>query len=159
VIGFGNPDREDDGVAFHVIGILRQRIGLSPAENLLESSLPSGEEIDPVFAGRLAPEHLFIASRYARMVFVDAHLPSFPEKIRFERIDPGKGSNPLTHQFSPGTFLAWVKAIYGNAPEGYLLSVKAHRFDFSPRLTEATRALVDPAVDVIMAFLTRDDPT
>jgi hypothetical protein len=56
VIGFGNLDRGDDGVAFEVVNLLRRQLGLKPLDAEETGLNDRGEDTDAVFVRQLVPE-------------------------------------------------------------------------------------------------------
>ena len=106
VIAWGNPLREDDGVAWHVLEGLR---GLPPRPWLPALHLRH--------AHQLTPEMAECISRAAGVVFVDARRDGAPGEVRCEPVAPAAGSNPLAHSVSPQTLLLYAERLYGRAPQ------------------------------------------
>lgn len=82
IIGYGNPDREDDGVAWHIQHALIQKLGL-PAPNSYEDEFPQVEQID--FSFYLQLKNSGNGRRYAAyeyVCFLDAHTGNIPEEVR-----------------------------------------------------------------------------
>jgi len=153
VIGYGNPDRADDGVAYHVVNLLRQRLqqeALGPGDTGLETL---GREPDSILLQQLVPELMETAAAYQRLVFVDAHVQEIAEDLVFTPVEPQYVLSPFTHHLTPGAFLALTGALYGREPTAFLLSIRGHDFDFRPELSAGTRMLVEPAVRTILGLL------
>jgi len=153
IIGYGNPDRADDGVAYHVVNRLRRALGrdtLPPGETGLEAL---GCEPDSVFLQQLVPELMETAAAYRRLVFVDAHVEGIADELVFQPVDEEFVLSPFTHHLTPGAFLALTGALYGRAPAGFLVSIRGQDFDFHRELSAGTRALVEPAVQRILGVL------
>ena len=91
VIAWGNPLREDDAVAWHVLEGLREAASRAPA-------LPA---LHLRHAHQLTPEMAECVSRAAGVVFVDARRDGTPGEVRCEAIDAVRGSNPLAHSLEP----------------------------------------------------------
>jgi Ni,Fe-hydrogenase maturation factor len=74
IIGFGNLDRADDGVAFHVVNVVRQHLGQAqlPEDDTGLEGL--GSAVDTIFLSQLTPELTDIMQDYSRILFVDAHV-------------------------------------------------------------------------------------
>ena len=153
IIGFGSLDRADDGVAYHVINALRRRLGqnmLAEDETGLEEL---GAQIDSIFLVQLAPELMDVLAVYDQVVFVDAHVYANVDNLHCTPILPEYTPATLTHHMGPAMILALVKALYHREPAGHLVSIRGYNFDFHRDLSEATRALVEPAVDYILQSL------
>lgn len=153
VIGYGNLDRGDDGVAYAIVNELRKalfRKALDEEETGLEDL---GGKTDTVFLRQLVPELMETAVEYDQLVFVDAHVGERDGEIAWRQVAPEFVPSAFTHHLTPATFLALMRALYDRAPAGYLLSVRGYAFDFCRGLSEATGALVGPAVEKILENL------
>ena len=153
IIGFGSLDRADDGVAYHVINALRRRLGqnmLAEDETGLEEL---GAQIDSIFLVQLAPELMDVLAGYNQVIFVDAHVYENVDNLHCTPVLPEYAPATLTHHMGPAMILALVKALYHREPAGHLVSIRGYNFDFHRDLSEATRALVEPAVDYILQSL------
>jgi hydrogenase maturation protease len=150
VIGYGNLDRQDDGVAYHVINALRRRLGqdgLDEEETGLEEL---GAAIDSIFVAQLAPELLDTAAAYEQTIFVDAHVRTDIGDLYWAPVQPEYASATFTHHMTPALFLALLQALYRREPAGSMVSIRGHRFDFQRGLSAATQAFVEPAAEQIL---------
>lgn len=150
VIGYGNPDRADDGVALYIVNALLRLLGrreLGEGETGLEGL---GADIDVIFLSQLAPEILEPCSGYDQIVFVDAHVGDKIADLDWEELESDESVPALSHQIGPEVFLAFIDALYDRRPRGFLVSVRGHEFDFHRGLSPATEALVGPAVKKIL---------
>jgi hydrogenase maturation protease len=153
VIGYGNTDRADDGVAYYVINTLRQRLGqemLGEDDTGLEEL---GAEIDSIFLVQLAPELIDVLACYHRIIFVDAHVYDNVDKLYYTPVLPEYTPSTFTHHMTPPTMLALLKLIHQKEPVGHLVSIRGCDFDFHRDLSADTKALVDPAVEYILQSL------
>lgn len=147
VLGYGNVDRRDDGVALYVVNALRERLGQPPIDPHETDGLETrGGELDTGFVYQLTPELAEIAAAYDQVVFVDAHLGHYNELIREASVAAEARPTIVSHQLSPGTVLALARALYGGHPVGTLISIRGHDFDFGSQLSPDTAAGVAPAV-------------
>ena len=71
-IGYGNPDRQDDGVAWHILAGIANQLGLETSPSW-EDPLPSSPEAEFAFYLQLTPELAEDLTSYDRVCFVDAH--------------------------------------------------------------------------------------
>jgi hydrogenase maturation protease len=159
VIGYGNLDRADDGVAFHVVNALRQRLGqtpLSPDETGWEQV---GGEHDSVFLRQLQPEWMEACASYDQLIFVDAHVNENTAELACVPVQPEYVSSPFTHHMTPPTFLAMTLALYGQEPAGRLLSIRGHDFDFHRGLSPAAAGQVPAAVEMILSMIEEASPS
>ena len=99
IIGYGNPDREDDGVAWHILRALTIKLGL-PSPNSYEDEFPEGEMIDFAFYLQLTPEMAEDISAYEYVCFVDAHTGNIPEPVRLIEVESEFQRSPFTDRKS-----------------------------------------------------------
>lgn len=153
VIGYGNLDRGDDGVAYAIVNELRRALFREPLDEEETGLEDLGGIYDTIFLRQLVPELMEKAAEYDQIVFVDAHVGDRDGEIAWRQVAPEFVPSAFTHHLTPATFLALMRALYDRAPAGYLLSVRGHTFDFRRGLSEATVALVGPAVKKILENL------
>jgi len=153
VIGYGNLNRADDGVAYYVINALRERlrqVALSEDDTGLEEL---GAQTDSIFLTQLVPELLDTLVDYDQVIFVDAHVHEDARDLHFAPVSPEYVSSVFTHHITPATLLALLKALYQQEPAGHIVSLRGHEFDFRRGLSAATEALVELAVEYILQLL------
>jgi len=152
IIGYGNPDREDDGIAWHILKALTVKLGLTSPESY-EDEFPQFESIDFAFYLQLTPEMAEDIAAYMYVCFVDAHTGSIPRPVRLINVNSEFQHTPFTHHLTPQSLLSLCETIYGKKPDAALVSVLGHRFLFTRQLSEETSALVPQAVDLIWDWL------
>lgn len=153
IIGYGNPDRQDDGAAWHVLAGLAKRLGRKTPQWPDEVFDLSGENPDLLFNLQLTPELADTISHYGRVCFVDAHTGSVPNDLNVTALQPYFQTSPFTHHMTPETCLTLAETIYHARPESLLVSVRGYQFGFSHDLSEKTQALVSQAIETILAWL------
>ncbi len=153
VIGYGNLDRADDGVAYYVINTLRQRLGQEMLREDDTGLEELGAEIDSIFLVQLAPELIDVLALYHRIIFVDAHVYDNVDNLYHTPVFPEYTPSTFTHHMSPPMMLALLKSIYRQEPAGHLVSIRGYNFDFHRDLSADTKALVEPAVEYILQSL------
>ena len=152
IIGYGNPDREDDGVAWHILRALTAKLDLESPESY-EDEFPESEEFDFAFHLQLTPEMAADISAYEYVCFIDAHTGNIPEPVRLIAVESEFQRSPFTHHLTPQSLMSMCETIYGKRPDAALLSVLGHRFLFSRHLSEETSKLVPQAVDLIWDWI------
>ncbi len=153
IIGYGNPDREDDGVAWHILEGLARRLGL-PAPKQEIGDLGRLENApDLLCLLQLDPELAEVIAGYDRVCFVDAHTGAYRENVRLEEIEGKFQASPFTHHMTPETCLALAETLCGCAPQAIVISVRGHRFGFSHTLSAATGTLAEEAIERVVAWL------
>jgi len=150
VIGFGNIDRADDGVAYHIVNGLRRRLRqgmLHEDETGLEEI---GAEIDSIFLVQLTPELMDVIIRYDKIIFVDAHVYEDVDNLYCTPVLPEFTPATFTHHLTPSMLLALLKSLHHREPAGHVVSIRGYDFDFHRDLSADTEALVEKAVDHIL---------
>jgi hydrogenase maturation protease len=154
IIGYGNPDREDDGVAWHVLQGMAHRLGREVRAEAEGAATSPGEEGPTLlFLPQLTPELAEEIAHYDRVCFVDAHTGAYEEDIRLQDIQPAFQASPFTHHLRPETCLLLAATLYGRAPQAAVLSVRGYRFGFSPSLSPRTAALAEEAIERLVAWV------
>lgn len=157
LLGYGNPDREDDGVAWHILRELTVRMGLS-APNSYEDDFPEDPQVDFVFHLQLTPEMAEDISQYEYVCFVDAHTGNIPEEVRIIDVESDFQKSPFTHHLTAQSLMSICETIYHHKPDAALLSVRGYQFLFSRVLSAPTADLVPQAVDLAWAWMNAREP-
>ncbi|HEU5092783.1 MAG TPA: hydrogenase maturation protease [Nitrospira sp.] len=152
LLGYGNPDREDDGVAWHILRALTRKLGLA-APGSYEDEFPEFALIDFAFHLQLTPEMAEDISAYESVCFIDAHTGNIPEPVRLIEVESEFQASPFTHHLTPQSLLSMCETIYGRKPDAALVSVLGHRFLFSRQLSAETEKLVPDAVELIWGWM------
>jgi len=153
ILGYGNPDRQDDGAAWHILRKLADHLGRKFPECCEFEFAPSGENPDLLFMLQLIPEAAETISLYDRVCFVDVHTGSIPSELQQVMIEPVMHRSPLTHHMTPDTLLALTQQVYNRSPQAILISIRGYEFGFDQSLSEATGSLVEEAVNRIVKWL------
>jgi len=144
LIAYGNPSRQDDGAAYHVVMHLRLLFGLK-ALSVLDAA---DEELQPglrvVYTQQLVPEMSAELAEMDCVVFIDAHVDGAGyTPVHWQEIFPRFQPGAVSHHFAPSQLLAWSQSLYQRVPRAYILSVLGTRFDFgldlSPETAERAR--------------------
>ena len=152
LIGYGNPDREDDGVAWHILRALTVKLGL-PVPESYEDEFPESDQIDFAFYLQLTPEMAEDISTYEHVCFIDAHTGSIPEPVRLIDVESEFQHSPFTHHLTPQSLMSMCETLYERKPDAALVSVLGYRFLFTRQLSDETAQLVPQAVDLIWAWM------
>jgi hydrogenase maturation protease len=150
LLGWGNPDRQDDGAAWHVLAEVAHRSGLILPEELGEAFEPTGGDLELFFSLQLTPEMAEMVAEFERVIFIDAHTGAVPEDVSIRPITPWFQTSPLTHHLTAESCLELADRLYESRPEAWLVSVRGYSFGFSRELSTATAGFVQNAVNHIM---------
>ena len=161
ILGYGNLDRQDDGVAWHVLVELAKRAGhpgpFDPGDGILvEQAADAPDCLDLMFLLQLTPELAETISKYHRVCFVDAHTGAVPEEVHFSELSHQYQRSPFTHHMTPSTCLAICDTLYGVTLQAVLISIRGYEFGFTSQLSERTQALLPGAVEKVWQWLHSD---
>jgi hydrogenase maturation protease len=151
-IGYGNPDRQDDGVAWHVLKGIADQLGLDTSTSW-EDPLPCAPETEFSFQLQLTPEMAEDVSAYDRVCFVDAHTGKIPQNVQLVELAPEYQTSPFTHHLTPEMLLSMCGSLYERVPEAILVSVRGYEFGFETELSPFTDSLVTEAVERARGWL------
>jgi len=153
ILGYGNFDRQDDGVAWHVLAAVAGRLGcavpLSPDD---EFPLNDGAP-DFVFDLQLTPEMAETIALYDRVCFVDAHTGAVPNDVNVSEIVAEFQASPLTHHLTAQSLLTFAQTLYNAQPEAILVSVRGCQFGFERELSPLTAQLAEEAAGKIVEWV------
>ncbi|MCS7221440.1 MAG: hydrogenase maturation protease [Anaerolineae bacterium] len=150
VLGYGNLNRQDDGIGFHVINELARRWGRQPFEPQDDGLSRLGGSVDLAFVPQLVPELAEVLADYDEVYFVDAHTGAYEEPIRWETLKRAYAPSAFTHHMTPVTLLEITAALYGRAPMGRLISVRGYRFGFGVELSLEAQKLCEEVAEQII---------
>lgn len=155
-VGYGNPDRQDDGVAWHILCAIASQMGMQPPGSY-EADFPDNDKLDFSFCLQLTPEMAEEIVNYERVCFIDAHTGNIPVPVRMIEVHSEFQHSPFTHHLTPQSLVSMCEGIYGRKPDAALLSVRGYKFGFSSDLSPETRELVPEAVKYAIDWLTNQD--
>jgi hydrogenase maturation protease len=139
VVAWGNPLREDDGVAWHVLEGLRK---LQPRPSLPLLRLRHAHQLTPELAEPV--------SHAAGVVFVDARRDGTPGLVSCEAVSPSAGQNPLAHSLSPQALLLYAESLFGRAPQGVVVGICGERFGMGEGLSPAVQRAIPRAIRTVI---------
>lgn len=154
ILGYGNPDRGDDGVAWYILSKIARHFKKSLDEEQIECCLVQLTDMIYLwFNMQLIPEISEQLAQYPQAVFVDAHTTDYEDDIRVVDLKPEFQNSPFTHHLTPSSCLSLTQSIYGKYPAATLISVKGFSFEFTNQLSQKTCTLADQAVEIILTML------
>ena len=153
IIGYGNPDRQDDGVAWHILANLADHFGIKKPDPPDFDFYPSGSNPDLLFTLQLTPEQSEQIAEYERICFVDAHTGIVAEDIHWQVLAPRFQTSPLTHHMTPETLLSLALTLYQRTPQAVMVSVRGYEFNFSHTISPQTSNLALEASQRIIDWI------
>jgi hydrogenase maturation protease len=152
IVGYGNVDRGDDGLGYHVISEIARRLAQSELEPYGDEPAMVGDCVGLWFQRQLVPEMAETLAQFDRVVFVDAHTGAFAEELRVVEVEPRYAPQSLTHHLSPETLLYLTELVSGRSPRAHLYSARGYEFDFCDQLSERTRTLANQVVTELLTM-------
>lgn len=151
LLGYGNPDRGDDGIAWHILNkLLEDKDIFEEQDDLLNADLTHlDENVDIWFNLQLLPEVSELLAKYEKAIFIDAHTSEIQNDINIETVEPLYLNSPFTHHVTPSTCLALAEAISGKYPKSWLLSIRGYEFKFERDLTLKTKEIAGKALKLL----------
>lgn len=153
IIGYGNPDREDDGVAWHILKGLAKFFGIDFPDSLSEEFVNSHPKLHFLFDLQLIPEMSYEMKEFDRICFVDAHTGALENDLNFQVLERKFQKSPLTHHMTPQTVLSILDSTFEVQPESILVSVRGYQFGFSDKLSTRTQKLAVQAIEKISNWI------
>jgi hydrogenase maturation protease len=143
VIGYGNPQRRDDGSGCSVAARLDRLFG--PESGV---SIRTMHQLDPVLVEDLRDAE--------EVLFVDATVQPTPEGREWLRLCPDAEALPHeSHHLGPGLLLGLIQRLYGRCPKGWLVSVQGEDFGFGEGLSREGRIRAKQVTREIASFMSR----
>ncbi len=152
MLGWGNPDREDDGVAWNVLAETARLAGGTPPATYEEPFVNEGE-LDFLFVLQLTPELAADIVAYDRLILVDAHTGDKQERVSFQKIEPMYQRSPFTHHLTAETLTALAAQLYQKKIPAVLISVLGRSFNFRQGLSPETAEDVPAAAKMALEWL------
>ncbi len=153
LIGYGNPDREDDGVAWHILRGVADFFNLIIPDILDEDLIKVDENLHFLFDLQLIPEMTYDMTEYSRICFVDAHTGALENDINIQHLDRKFQNSPLTHHMTPQTILSILEQTFNHKPEAILVSVRGYQFGFENFLSPRTKKIATVAIEKISQWI------
>lgn len=137
IVGFGNPLRGDDHLAWEAVRQLERAPGIAGAEFV------TCHQLTPELAEPLAQADL--------AVFIDASEDEPPGALRLRQVTPGTEMTiSSSHDFSPSSLLTYAQALYGGIPEEtWLATLGGENFGYREGLSSCIQAKLPELVQQV----------
>jgi hydrogenase maturation protease len=159
IIGYGSPIRGDDALGPLVADRLADRLHERAADR--DAALHrDGARIEVQARHILTAEIVDDLERAERVIFVDAAADAPAGEVRWGRLAPDTGSvSSMAHFHDPRELLAWCQALYGHAPEAWLVSAGGADWGYACyELSPAAARAVEPMLARVLALATGAGP-
>lgn len=142
VYGYGNPGRQDDGLAAALI----RRLDDWKHKHFMASFISTDCNY------QLNIEDAAAISPYKLVIFADASDEEI-EDCKLTPITPDSDISFTMHAVNPAYVVNLCREIYGYDPEAYLLHIKGYQWEMKEELTEKAKSNLDKAFDFLINFL------
>lgn len=153
LIAYGNPDRQDDGAGWYVLGRVAEHFGIHFTDYNEDFYSLLGNDVDFFFSLQLLPEMAEIISGYDCVAFMDASVPGINDQLNITKINPIYITSPLSHHMAPQTLLDLLVQLQIHVPEAWLLTIPGSKFGFVSGLSDEARAQAERAVEWLVDWM------
>jgi hydrogenase maturation protease len=135
--GYGNPGRQDDG------------LGILLVEKWEKWATAQGvEQFDFERNYQLNIEDADTIRQYDEVIFVDATVADI-SGVHLSKLVSTSQTEFTMHAMDPGFVLHLCQSLYGDAPDAWLLSIKAYEFEFAQALTSLAEKNLATAFELV----------
>ena len=131
VVGYGNPLRSDDGIAWQIIEHLRQE-------------LPTNTGV--ICVQQLTPELAADIALSSVVIFLDASSKGEPGTIHCEPVFARSHELRFSHHLTPSELLTLSDHLDSAKPRAFLISIHGERFDHGHSISSSVAHAVPEAV-------------
>lgn len=147
IIGYGNPQRRDDGIGPFVVNSLKDVLKHKKAVSLLALHQLGADRV----------EELCNADR---ILFVDATINALEGGRVWSKVHPETQILPyLTHHIHPSYLLGLIQALYHRSPPAWLVSIQGYDFGFGEGLSPGAEQMAKAVSSEIIQFIDKRDLT
>ena len=141
IIGYGNPQRRDDGIGPHIV-------------NRLQPLLKHRKDVHLLALHQLEPDIIDTLKSADTIVFVDAAVEALTEGRDWVEVQPELNSMPfLIHQSAPAFILGLLQCLYHRHPKAWMVSVAGADFGFGSGLSSDARKRAEQVIGEIADFV------
>ncbi|MBF0552097.1 MAG: hydrogenase maturation protease [Deltaproteobacteria bacterium] len=145
IVGYGNPQRRDDGLGPYVVAQMRQTLGETDRVRFFDHQ-------------QLVPELVEDLSEIDLVILVDATVDCLDAGWHRKQIVPDCFQAPplMTHSVSPGFLLGLLGLLYRRYPPAWLVSIQGDDFGFGEGLSTAAKTRAHRVVSDLIALVTKE---
>jgi len=145
IVGYGNPQRRDDGLGPHVVAELGQ-------------ALKGKERLHFLVRHQLEPELAEDLAEAGQVILVDATVNRLRGGWRRTRVRPRLGDSPqLTHSFRPEFLVGLMGLFKKRPPTTWLVSIQGDDFGFGEGLSPGAQERARQVIADLAEFVSKED--
>ena len=141
IIGYGNPQRRDDGIGPHIV-------------NRLQPLFKHRKDVHLLALHQLEPDIIDTLKSADTLVFVDASVEALTEGRDWVEVQPELNTMPfLIHESAPAFILGLLQCLYHRHPKAWMVSVEGTDFGFGNGLSSDARKRAEQVIGEIAEFV------
>jgi hydrogenase maturation protease len=125
IYGYGNPGRQDDGLAAQLI---------QKSESWIDQNQINHVTFDANY--QLQVEDITLMHDKDLVIFVDASMEEHINDFAFSEIEPDSQATFSMHAVAPAYLLDLCQKIYGKHPPAFMLHVRGYEWKLNEGITE-----------------------
>jgi len=146
IIGYGNPQRRDDGIGPHIV-------------NRLQPLFKHRKDVHLLALHQLEPDIIDTLKTADTLVFVDASVEALTEGRDWVELQPELNPMPcLIHESAPAFILGLLQCLYHRHPKAWMVSVEGTDFGFGNGLSSDARKRAEQVIGEIAEFVLTEVP-
>jgi hydrogenase maturation protease len=146
IIGYGNPQRRDDGIGPYIV-------------NRLRPLFTDRKDVHLLVPHQLEPDIIDTLKTAETLVFVDATVQALTEGRDWIEVQPELSTMPfLIHQVAPAFILGLLQCFYHRHPKAWMVSVAGTDFGFGNGLSSDARKRAEQVIGEIAEFVLTEVP-
>lgn len=131
LIGIGNSGREDDGLGWAFL-------------DLLKPELPDNFDIE--YRYQLQIEDAEMISHYQKVFFIDADKTPETNDFTIQKCFPKETHHFSSHALPPETILYLASTVYNKKPESYIVGISGKSYQLEIGLTKNAKLNLEKAI-------------
>lgn len=145
IVGYGNPQRRDDGLGQYVVAGL-------------ERKFMNREGLRFLVRHQLDPDLVEELREAESVVLVDATMDSLEEGWRWTRVASQLERLPvLSHTLEPGFLVGLLGLLYGREPTTWLLAIQGDDFKLGEGLSPRAEERAHQVIAELAKFVSKED--
>ncbi|MBU2552597.1 MAG: hydrogenase maturation protease [Proteobacteria bacterium] len=145
LVGYGNPQRRDDGLGWYVVSNLARR-------------LTTGGRVRCYLRRQLEPDLLDDLSGAGTVVLVDASAETIEGGWQWNRVLPRLDQvSYLSHLMAPGYFLALYGLLHGKTPRTWQVAIQGDDFEAGEGLSPSAEERALRVIAELAKLISKED--
>ncbi len=141
IIGYGNPQRRDDGIGPYIV-------------KRLQPIFEHRSDVHLRVLHQLEPDVIDTLKNANTILLVDATVETLADGHQWVNIQPEFKTMPcLTHQVTPSLILGLLQALYHRNPAAWMVSIQGADFGFGSGLSSEAKKRAEQVIGEISEFV------